>query len=153
MDTHAILYILSPCCQSLLAYIVIETSRAGSNIRFRHPLLKGDRLYLRVAAKTLSVALVRTSCLDIDRNVLTYLTLTNGLTDILHLWSFAFFHYSMPFLPIGKVGSSDAGSLHIPMWLSLGKFHARRAERRHVRTLVKRYRHLLYGWNHRRVLT
>jgi hypothetical protein len=32
--------------------LVIETSRAGSNIRFRHPLLKGDKLYLRVAANS-----------------------------------------------------------------------------------------------------
>ncbi len=31
---------------------VIETSRAGSDIRFHHPLLKGDKLYLRVAANS-----------------------------------------------------------------------------------------------------
>jgi hypothetical protein len=36
--------------------------------------------------------------------------------------------------------------------LSLGKFYARRIENRHVHTLARRYGHLGYGENHRRVL-
>lgn len=72
--------------------------------------------------------MVLASCLDIDRTVLTYLTLTNGLTDIPHLWSFAVFPL---FCALSAYWNSWQLRCRFPLHpyvVTFGKFHARQGE-------------------------